>query len=53
LLVVEQRQRVIAITWNDNGGSCLSVNATAEVINDDTVRNMRVKKSLQVVDHRS
>jgi glucose/arabinose dehydrogenase len=37
LLVVEQRQRVVAITLNDNGGNCLSVNTTTEVVNDDTV----------------
>lgn len=37
LLVVEQRQGVRAITWNDDGGDCLSVNTIEDVVNDGDV----------------
>lgn len=39
LLVVEQRQGVRAITWNDNGGNCLSVNRIEDVVNDGQVHS--------------
>jgi glucose/arabinose dehydrogenase len=37
LLVIEQRQGVRAITWNDQGGNCLEVDTIEEVENDPQV----------------
>jgi glucose/arabinose dehydrogenase len=39
LLVVEAKKGITAVTFNDNGGSCLSVKSKTTVISDTTVRS--------------
>ena len=50
LLVVEQRQGVRAITWNDEGGNCLSVNSIEDVVNDAQV-NKLLRDIIEQITH--